>query len=41
MAVVLVMMFVITSLVYFSVRNYMLEEAQGRYLGILQRDLDR
>ena len=25
----------------FSVRNYMLEEAQGRYLGILQRDLDR
>ena len=38
MAVVLVMMSVITSLVYFSVRNYMLEEAQGRYLGILQRD---
>ena len=38
MAVVLVMMSVITSLVYFTVRNYMLEEAQERYEGILKKN---
>ena len=38
MAVVLVMMAVITSMVSFTVRRYMLEEAQERYEGILQRD---
>ena len=37
MAVVVVMMTVITSIVYFSVREYMLEEAQQRYMGILFR----
>ena len=37
MAVVLVMMAVITGIVYFSVREYMLEEAQERYRGILLR----
>ena len=37
MAVVLVMMAIITGIVYFSVREYMLEEAQERYLGILLR----
>ena len=37
MAVVLVMMAVITSLVYYTVRKYMLEEAQKRYESILQR----
>ena len=35
MAVVLVMMVVITSVVYFTVRAYMLNEAQDRYLGLL------
>lgn len=38
MAVVLVMIAVITSIVYFTVREYMLQEAQERYEGILQRD---
>ena len=37
MAVVVVMMTVITSIVYISVREYMLEEAQQRYMGILFR----
>ncbi|MBP5715088.1 MAG: SpoIIE family protein phosphatase [Prevotella sp.] len=37
MIVVLVMLAFITSIVYFSVRNYMLDEAQGRYEGILRR----
>ena len=35
MAVVLVMMAIITSVVYFMVRKYMLDEAEQRYLGIL------
>ena len=35
MAVVLVMMAIITSVVYFSVRKSMLTEAQGRYLNVL------
>ena len=35
MAVVLVMMVVITGVVYFSVRRYMLNEANERYLGFL------
>ena len=35
MAVVLVMIAVITGIVYLSVREYMQEEAQERYLGIL------
>jgi hypothetical protein len=38
MAVVLVMMTVITSLVYFTVRDYMLEEAQERYEGVLKKN---
>ena len=38
MAVVLVMMAIITILTYYSVRSYMLEEAQERYQGVLQRD---
>lgn len=38
MAVVLLMMAVITGLVYFTVRNYMLEEAQERYEGILKKN---
>jgi sigma-B regulation protein RsbU (phosphoserine phosphatase) len=38
MAVVLVMMAVITGLVYFMVRNYMLEEAQERYEGVLKKN---
>ena len=37
MAVVMVMMVIITTFVYYSVREYMLEEAQNRYLGILLR----
>ena len=37
MAVVLVMMAVITCLVYFTVRESMLTEAQGRYLNVLRR----
>ena len=37
MAVVLVMLAIITGFVYVSVRNYMLNEAQERYLGILLR----
>ncbi|MBP5514202.1 MAG: SpoIIE family protein phosphatase [Bacteroidaceae bacterium] len=35
MAVVLVMMAIITSVVYFIVKKYMLDEAEQRYLGIL------
>lgn len=35
MAVVLVMMVVIAGVVYFTVRAYMLNEAQDRYLGLL------
>ena len=35
MAVVLVMMVVITGVVYFTVREYMLDEAEERYLGFL------
>ena len=38
MAVVLVMMAVITGIVHFTVRSYMLQEAQERYEGILLRD---
>jgi len=38
MAVVLVMIAFITSIVYFTVRKYMLEESQERYEGILRRD---
>ena len=38
MAVVLVMLAVITGIVYFSVGQYMSDEAQERYEGILQRD---
>ena len=38
MAVVLVMMAVITGFVYFTVRTYMLTEAQERYEGALLRD---
>ena len=34
-AVVLVMLAIITSLVYISVKEYMLEEAQERYLGVM------
>ena len=37
MAVVLVMLVIITGFVYVSVRNYMLDEAQERYVGILLR----
>ena len=40
MAVVLVMMAVITSIVYFSVKEYMMEEAQERYLGILLKSYE-
>ena len=40
MAVVLVMMGVITGAVYYSVREYMLEEAQERYAGVLLRNLE-
>ena len=35
MAVVLVMMVIIAGVVYFTVRAYMLNEAQDRYLGLL------
>ena len=35
MAVVLVMMAIITGVVFFAVRAYMLNEAQDRYLGLL------
>ena len=35
MAVVLVMMVVIAGVVYFTVREYMLDEAEERYLGFL------
>lgn len=38
MAVVVVMMAIITGIVYFTVREYMLEEAQTRYEGLLLRD---
>ena len=38
MLVVLVMMVIITGIVYFSVRNYMVDEAEERYEGVLQRD---
>jgi anti-sigma regulatory factor (Ser/Thr protein kinase) len=38
MAVVLVMMAIISIVTYYSVRSYMLEEAQERYQGVLQRD---
>ena len=38
MAVVLVMMAVITSVVYFSVRKYMRDEARERYINILQEN---
>lgn len=37
MAVLLVMMAIITGVVYVSVREYMVEEAQARYLGILDK----
>ena len=37
MVVVVVMMAVITGVVYYSVRQYMLEEAQNRYTGVLLR----
>ena len=37
MIVVMVMLVFITGIVYFSVRNYMLDEAQERYVGILLR----
>ena len=37
MAVVLVMMAVITGIVYFTVRAYMLDEAKERYLNILRK----
>lgn len=37
MAVVLVMMIIIAGIVYFTVRESMLTEAQGRYLGILRK----
>lgn len=40
MAVVLVMIVVITGIVFFNVREYMLDEAQERYLGILQRNYE-
>ena len=40
MAVVLVMMGVITGAVYYSVREYMVEEAQERYAGALLRNLE-
>lgn len=35
MAVVLVMMVIVTGVVYFTVREYMLDEAKERYLGVL------
>ena len=38
MLVVLVMMVVVTGIVYFHVRNYMVDEAEERYEGVLQRD---
>ena len=38
MAVVLVMMTIISIITFYSVRSYMLEEAQERYQGVLQRD---
>lgn len=38
MAVVMVMLAVITGIVFFSVRDYMLNEAQQRYLGILLKE---
>jgi sigma-B regulation protein RsbU (phosphoserine phosphatase) len=38
MAVVLVMMVVITCIVYFYVKEYMVDEAEERYEGVLQRD---
>ena len=37
-AVVLVMMAVIAGFTYFTVKKYMLQEAQERYEGVLQRD---
>ncbi|MBR3067851.1 MAG: hypothetical protein IKH22_02270 [Prevotella sp.] len=37
MAVVVAMIAVISCIVYFSVREYMLDEAQGRYMGILMK----
>ena len=37
-AVVLVMMAIIAGFTYFTVRRYMLQEAQERYEGVLQRD---
>ena len=40
MAVVLVMMCVITGAVYYSVRTYMFDEAQDRYVGFLLRNLE-
>lgn len=40
MAVVLVMMSVVTGAVYYTVREYMLEEAQERYVSILLRNLE-
>lgn len=40
MAVVLVMLAIITGLVYVSVRDYMLNEAQERYLGVLLKNYE-
>ena len=37
MAVVVAMIAAISCIVYFSVREYMLDEAQGRYMGILMK----
>lgn len=38
MAVVLVMIAVITGIIYYHVKNYMVDEAKERYEGVLQRD---
>ena len=40
MAVVVVMMTIITGIVYFTVREYMLKEAKVRYESVLMRDLE-
>jgi sigma-B regulation protein RsbU (phosphoserine phosphatase) len=40
MTVVLVMMVVITGLVFFTVRHYMLEEAQERYEGVMGKNCE-
>ena len=38
MAVVLVMMVVVASVVYYTVRSYMREEANNRYLALLLKN---